>query len=731
MNTSKSSDKVWLNFKSLFTIFQGSYEDFPPLQQTVWKVRIMDTIHKKNGRLHIYVRQDKYKGELKSHNWVGRTYRDGKQKIFSSGTTDLEEATSILEKWYDDLHTIKAQHNNKKPKVEDNVFNNRDDAIHKDDEKNEAIEAKQSNNIPSSTRPNSSMFEKLKRIKFAKLGFGKKRDGPGNVEQSKQSKFKDVIGKFFKSKVSKMSLTSEEIVGIDITREAIRVAQVSKDKEAQWILDKFSYRLLDQEKIGENLLEYKEYLSEEISLALANAKITTKNVALSIPVTSAIIRVVTSPLITEEELKKAIETDSLWENLVQLTDNLNDYSIFHQVINRNSKTNTMDILFVASKLSDVNAFSSIVKKAGLNPVIMDVRCFTLKNAFDNLIFPGTTKANSAIMEFGIEENYLMIIHNNIPIITDVFLRPQEKQNISETTETQISPECESVIRRYAMQIKQAINEYETKYESRINNIQVISSLKNIKQLLALFTKNLPTTAFKIFDPLMSVSIPSYNKEKTDIANRSTLTSVLGLAFRKLDVFGYYKFVTAVKNINLLPNRDEVRQKSKIKFLSGFAFKGLVGGIVAIYIILIGLSFFQISQYDKKLLQEDQIMNEFNIIKTKFNVLLREKREMQKALDLGKEVHSNQVTSYRALAQITRSVPVRVKFSKMIFNGSNEVKVEGSASSDQDIYNFIANLNSKSLIKQASLISTNVSTSDQNQATANKKVFIILCKLKGI
>ena len=90
---------------------------------------------------------------------------------------------------------------------------------------------------------------------------------------------------------------------------------------------------------------------------------------------------------SEEELKQAIETESLWENLViQITDNLNDYSIFHQVINRNSKKNTMEILFVASKLSDVNAYTSMIKKAGLNPVIMDVRCFTLKNAFDNSIF---------------------------------------------------------------------------------------------------------------------------------------------------------------------------------------------------------------------------------------------------------------------------------------------------------------------------------------------------------
>ena len=68
----------------------------------------METIHKKNDKLHIYVRQDKYKGELKSHNWVGRTYISGKQKVSSSGTTNLEEAIPILEKWFDELQTEKT-----------------------------------------------------------------------------------------------------------------------------------------------------------------------------------------------------------------------------------------------------------------------------------------------------------------------------------------------------------------------------------------------------------------------------------------------------------------------------------------------------------------------------------------------------------------------------------------------------------------------------------------------
>ena len=68
-----------------------------------------EVIHKKDGRLHIYIRQDKYKGELKSKNWVGRLYIDGKQKISSSGTPNLEEAIPILEKWFDDIHANKGK----------------------------------------------------------------------------------------------------------------------------------------------------------------------------------------------------------------------------------------------------------------------------------------------------------------------------------------------------------------------------------------------------------------------------------------------------------------------------------------------------------------------------------------------------------------------------------------------------------------------------------------------
>ena len=691
-------------------------------------------IHRKDGRLHVYVRQDKYKGELKSRNWVGRAYIRGKQLVYSSGTPELDDAIPVLDKWYDDkIREINEKEENSKKNTKnlEKIENDEGVKLFSDqEEKNQQIsqpKLESDNQIQKGLT--SSMLEKLKSLRFPKKKNNSIKENINPNNQSKRKKKRFSLKNIFNSRVSKLSVAGEEIAGLDITKDSIKVSQVSQDKDEKWILDKFSYRLLDQEKISDNVLENKDYIAEEISLALANAKITSKNIAMSIPVTSAIIKVVTSPLMQDEELQKAIDTDSLWENLVQLTDNLNDYSVFHQVINRNSKTNTMEILFVASKLSDVNEYSNIVKKAGLNPVIIDVRCFTLKNAHDNTEFKSIVeKTSSAILEIGPEENYLMIIHNNIPVITDVFLRQPEKEILSLMGE-QSNPEAEAVIRRYSMQIKQALADYEAKYENKISNIQVVSSMKNISSVLNSFTKNLPTIGFHLFDPLQGVQIPSYNSEKTSIDNRSTFASVIGLAYRKLDVFGYYKFVTAVKNINLLPNRETVRQKGRLKFLTGFAFKGIAGLVAGIYIILIVTSYFQIKTNNEILNEYDQVQVKYDQLNTKFSKLIKRKREIDKSLELGKLVNSNQVQSYRALAQIARSVPLRVNFTNLKFDGKNNIIITGLAFADQDILNFISNLNSKSLIAQASLTNMKEETQDQNSNNKNMKRFTINCILK--
>ena len=565
--------------------------------------------------------------------------------------------------------------------------------------------------------PFSNLLEKFK----------KKGDSPAITPEG-QKKKENFLTKFIKKRLGKSSAAKgEDVVGVDLTANEIRLAQISSNKSNQWVLEKFYIHKFDGIPEGSSVLENQDKVADELKVALQKSKISTTNAAIAIPVTSAIIRVVTSPLMTDEELNNAVKTDSLWENLVQLTDNLEDYSIFHQVINRNTKDNTMDILFVASKLADINSYTDIINKSGLNAVIIDVKCFAIKSAVDQINqISGTIEDTNltAVLEFGLDENYVMILYENNPIITDIFIRGQDRKTLTESNNQE---EMDALVRRYITQVKQAIQDFETKYEKRIRNLKVTSNLPNVETYLGSFRKSLVNTGFNLFNPFDGIKIPAQNENELNISNKSFLSTVVGLAFRKLDVFGYYKFVTAVKNINLLPNRDTMIQKKRTKAFSDFAFKGAVAAVGIIYFVLFGFSFWQISSLNKKIADFDDVVKQHEETQVILKKVKNDHAKLNTSLKLSKSLKSNKVINFRILAQIASSVPKRVRFTNLDYNGSNMVVIKGLAFSDQDILKLINNLNEKKLISQASLASMTLPTS-KNAGENSLKGFTITCIL---
>ena len=566
---------------------------------------------------------------------------------------------------------------------------------------------------------------------FANLFKKKSKEGEQTPVPKKEEKKKKegFLGKFFKNRIGKSAVQGEEIVGVELSPTEIRLAQLTTDKANKWVLEKFFIHPIEGLDKSATVLDNQDKFGDELKIALQKSKITTTNAAIAIPVTSAIIRVVTAPLMTDEELSKAIDTDSLWENLVQLTDNLNDYSIFHQVINRDKTANTMDILFVASKLSDINSYTAIIKKGGLNAVIIDVKCFALKSAVDqmNQLAGSIEDANlTAVLEFGLDENYVMILYENNPIITDIFIRSQDRNTLQNSDNQE---EMDALVRRYVTQVKQAVQDFETKYEKRIRNLKVVSNLDNVETYLGTFRKNLANTGFNLLDPIKEIKVPAQLEESVKLENRSYLSTVIGLAFRKLDVFGYYKFVTAVKNINLLPNRDSMIAQKKAKVFSNFAFKGAIGVISIIYIVLFGLSFWQINTLNKKLAGYDDILQTHELRTLEKNKVEKELAFILKSLKISKSIKSNKKVSFRVLAQIASAVPKRVKFNSIEYNGSNQIIIQGVASTDQDILKLISNLNNKKLIMQAQL-ATMTLPDGQTAGAPKMKGFKIACILEN-
>lgn len=536
---------------------------------------------------------------------------------------------------------------------------------------------------------NVDVGEKLKNLFSSanlKLNF-KKKNKPNSDKLSPSSGLLSKFSNSVISMLSEYSVQQEEVVGIDITPYSIKLAQLSK-KDDKWTVEKLAYRHLDR---IEDIKTSAAKISEEIEIAFKSGKFSTNNAAVSLPVSSSIVKVITMPLMTEAEMQKAIEYDSLWENLTQLPDALEEYSIFHQVIRKDSAQNLMDVLFVASKLSDVNQYIEIVKNAQMSPIVMDVRCFALRNAFETKNIKNMTKAPLAILEIGAHENFLLILKDEIPYVSDIFVSSKDKTTIG--LENNDVKSLSPIIDRFVMQVKQNLDSYASRFKSEpIENLFLVSNSPNINNISESFSKKFKNMTIVVLDPFNTMSVPQQISEKLAAeANNSSFTAVTGLATRKLDIFGYYQKVTGVNNINLLPNREGVRKSQRTKLFSGIALAAIVA-IMLISSLAVGYNFIsQSSKNNKSLSDYTQIESQLTDLQLRMIKLKNENKILIDSLKLSETATTNQSTAAKALVELAERAGTNIALSSIKFDGLVTYSIEGEALSDSDVINYITRI----------------------------------------
>ena len=531
------------------------------------------------------------------------------------------------------------------------------------------------------------------------------------------------IIKVIVSYLSKLTVEQEDVVGVDITPNCIRVAQLSSNKK-KWTLTKLGYKYIDGSSSSSIIENPENYVNKLVQLITAS-KVKTKSAAVSIPVSSAVIKVVPLPLMTDEELKVAVASDSLWENAVQLADNLDEYSIFWQVLKRDSAENQMHLLFVASKLDDIDSYLNIVRQSGLNPVVVDVRCFATRNAL--ALREDLTKSDSpvAIVEFGAFENYILILHKDSPFISDIYLSEKDRNTLMDQDST--DEQVKGISNRFSMQVSQMISSYTAKYKTQaIDKLLISSSMPNLERTVGNFNEALPNINVEVFDSMLNVEIPENLKEKSSAElNSSIFSSALGLATRKLDVFGYYEYVTGTNNINLLPNRDSVKNQEKMKFLSRW-------GVVLFAVLAVGFGIWNFLLSGKEVDRVDELMVEYNELEPIrndkqfiYSDLTNRKDALEATLKATNDLTSNQGFMYTDLVGINSAVPTQLKLTKIDYQGGNEIQIEGMSANDGNILTFIEKLSEIEVIDKASLATMSVKkVSNQSVKTFVVKLILI-------
>jgi type IV pilus assembly protein PilM len=121
-------------------------------------------------------------------------------------------------------------------------------------------------------------------------------------------------------------------------------------------------------------------VADAVRRLFANTQFKAKEVAASLSGNSVIVKKITLPAMTEQELAESI----YWEAEQYIPFDIQDVNLDYEVITPTGADNqgTIDVLLVAAKKDKIGDYTSVISQAGRTPVVVDVDAFALQNAYE-------------------------------------------------------------------------------------------------------------------------------------------------------------------------------------------------------------------------------------------------------------------------------------------------------------------------------------------------------------
>ena len=167
------------------------------------------------------------------------------------------------------------------------------------------------------------------------------------------------------------------VVGLDIGSSAVKAIELKASGKGYKVAA-FGSEPLPPDSIVEGaIIDAGAVVAAIKRLFEANKQFRTKEVCASLSGNAVIVKKITLPVMTEEELAQSIH----WEAEQYIPFDIQDVNLDYQVLETGT-SGTMEVLLVAAKKDKIGDYTSVIAQAGRNPVIVDVDAFALQNAFE-------------------------------------------------------------------------------------------------------------------------------------------------------------------------------------------------------------------------------------------------------------------------------------------------------------------------------------------------------------
>lgn len=174
--------------------------------------------------------------------------------------------------------------------------------------------------------------------------------------------------------------------GLDISDLCLRVANVEKRGKG-FELVSFGCETIKKGIVKDGEINNEDALAEAIRKALSNIKgkkIKTKNVVCSLPEEKSFLDVLQLPMLEEGEIAQAVRFEAVNHIPVPLEEVYFDFQVNKPVDANNKdkkiKTKEQNVLIAATPKDIVDAYSRVLKKAGLQAQVMEVEPLSIARA---------------------------------------------------------------------------------------------------------------------------------------------------------------------------------------------------------------------------------------------------------------------------------------------------------------------------------------------------------------
>ncbi|WP_333654245.1 type IV pilus assembly protein PilM [Dissulfurispira sp.] len=202
-------------------------------------------------------------------------------------------------------------------------------------------------------------------------------------------------------------------IGLDIGSAYIKAVQIN-DTKTGYELALFDMIPIQPGVIGDRMIADKAKLTTSIKELLKKAGIKRNDAVISVSGhSSVIIKKITIPIMTEEELGASIKYEA--EQYVPF--DINDVEIDFQILGpKAEEEGQMDVVLVAVKKALIKDYHDVVAQAGLEPVIVDVDSFALSNMYE-INYGIEERKNIALINVGASTTNINILQNGLPVFT--------------------------------------------------------------------------------------------------------------------------------------------------------------------------------------------------------------------------------------------------------------------------------------------------------------------------